>query len=543
MRTVVTSLSRACLAAAAACLLTVPARASGPVERMLQSLAHPTDANVIIVRYGVPTGPSNGFVFSSDGGKTFKAGCSSMIAPSLRLQRSSSAYLSTAVLTGDGKIAVSQNKNEFFVGDGTGCGYDKEPGFENKTGAGIALDPADPKALYALVYTNDPATPDEIVTEVMRRDAAGTWSTVGPVKPPAAKQKVYGSDILVAALETGGPRVVTLYSTLVGTVTNYAVGISEDGGKTFTEHPVADPGDAYFVRLVALDPTNPDRVLALRYGDSLKDELLLSSDKGATFKPWAEVDGFSGATFAPDGRVFISDAADGIEGSRGGLFTAAKLGDPLLPLGEPRGVDCVQYRALDQKLFACQGDRFGTVDPETGTFAQLMRIGTVSDLLDCPGKDVSAICKDQLNSGSSWCCVGHSPCTPFCSQYNITSVNGKPVLCGMAGRAADESNGKMCGGDGTEDDAGAAVGGDAGAAARDAGTAKMDAGTTIKKDAGKTGDDDDDDDDQASPAKGSDDGCSIKAPGSSTESAGITLASLGLLLLTMGRVLRRRHRC
>lgn len=544
MRTAISFFAGA-LAFTGASVLPLAVHASGTPERLLQVLPHPSDADVVVVRYGTPGGASNGFVFSSDGGNTFKAGCSDLIAERLKIQRSTSPYLAAVALDENGRLIVAQNQDELFIGDGTGCSYTKEPGFENRTVVDLTLDPSDPTAFYALVFTRDPDMPNETVTEVMRRAADGAWTTLGAVKEPEPGQSVFGSQLLVAKTESGTPLMVALFATWTeedaDESDNLRIGISEDGGESWQEHPMSAPGAGYHMRLLAIDPTNAERVLAIEYGESKPDKLLLSSDKGATYEPWAEIGEFSGVTFGADGRVFIADASD--TGFDGGVFTATALGEPLTELGNPGALNCIGYRELDQKLFACKQDEFGTLDPATGAFTKLTRLEEVPALIDCPNLDVIDACEAQLNAGPSWCCAGHYPFTEFCGEYDVTMSNGRPVLCGLTGREYDEDAGN-----GPDRDGGAGGDADGGVSMRDAGSADDDVEEDDGDDAGKPSadkgddaDDDDDDDESAAPAADGD-GCSVRGPGESGLSSGAGLAGLSLLLLSLGRSLRRRAR-
>jgi hypothetical protein len=537
-------------AGALVCAALLPAgaaRASGPVERLLQTFAHPSDPNVIVVRYGVPGGrASNGFLFSSDGGKTFKAACSDLIKPELPLQRSSSPYVSAVSLDPMGRLTISQSLDEVFVGDTSGCSFSKVAGFTTRTGVSMAVDATEPNVLYMLAYVKDTIDAVHASSEVMRRDASGAWTSIGPISAAPANQSVYGSDLLVGRLPSGATRMVTLYATwLDGDAPEkdtLRIGISDDGGKSWREHPLADPPPQTDIRLLALDPMNPDRVLAVQFGDGVRDKLLLSSDKGVTYQPWAEVDQFSGVTFGAGGRVFISSTSDSINDSVGGLYSATRLGEPLTKLPASGNLDCVHYRAVDQKLFGCALERFGTLDATSGALTVLVSLDRVPSLIECPGKDTKQLCEAQLNNRASWCCAGHFPFTPFCGDYDVTRTpSGQPALCGLSGREYDREAGRGPPSDGGMPDGGApndAGPSDAGLALRDAAVAR-DAGQRLDGSTGGGGDDDDEPEPRGN--KG-DDGCSVNASPLDNESLGAAFASFGLLLITIGRRFRRRTR-
>jgi hypothetical protein len=527
-------------AAAFACALLLPsgaAHASGAVERLLQILTHPSDPNVIVVRYGPPDYRlSNGLLFSKDGGNTFKAACSDLIKERLLLPRSSSPYHAAVWLDATGRLFISQGMDELFVGDTSGCAFDKVAGFETTSGRSIAADPADPSALYMLTYKRKKPDDSHTWSELMHRDASGAWTVIGPIASTPADRVAYGDDLLVARLPSGAVRMVVHYTawTLLdgGTSdTEYHIASSDDGGKSWQDHVLPSSADERIFRLLALDPNNPDRVLALRYAENVRDQLLVSSDKGATYQQWAEVDQVSGVAFGADGRVFISGTNDSLEQSSGGLYTAAAIGEPLRKLPASPSLDCVHYRALDQKLFGCELERFGTLDANTGAFTPLTGLEQVPSLVACPGKSVRDLCEAQLNSDPSWCCAGHFPFTPFCGDYGVTTSRaGKSQLCGLPGRDYDERPRSPLNADGGSSDGGAAndaradvvpVGRDA-AVARDAG---------IDGSAGRSGDERDDKKRH---------GCALSASSLDVEWPGAAFASLGLLLIALSRRFRKR---
>jgi hypothetical protein len=110
---------------------------------------------------------------------------------------------------------------------------------------------------------------------------------------------------------------------------------------------------------------------------------------------------------------------------------------------ETPGVDCLDYDARTSKLRACRLNRMGELDPQTGVFTELVQFETVSGLIECPDVEMKAVCQDQLNAGSSWCCGGHYPFTGFCGEYDIRrSPTGRSVSCGLAGRAAEIEAGR-----------------------------------------------------------------------------------------------------
>lgn len=426
------------------------AQASGPVERMVQVLDTPSDPNLIVVRYGVAT---EGFLFSRDGGCTFKAMCSQAIAPDAderdKIRRLSSQRVPSAAATlldADGKLLVAQ-LGGLWTDDGTGCSWSKQPELEGLWPYNLKRDPKNPAELVAVVtdLQGEGAETTARVT-LMRRDAAGAWSTAGPLVPDAPAQRAYAGELLVTVTETG-TRLYASVTVSSGDVTApelWRVVSSDDGGKTWTAGtPLAEDQQEGLV-LLAVDPLHADRVLAALYRDNAPDTLLLSDDAGKTFRGYGQVRETSGVTFAPDGRVFVGDAGDSSgENAVGGVWTAARLGEPLTLIAGTSLVDCISFKPSVGKLQVCKRDRFGLMDPQSGVFEELARLDSVPALLDCPGLDMAAACETQLNAGASWCCAGHYPFTPFCGSYDVTTLNGRRLYCGESGRTYDQNAGRL----------------------------------------------------------------------------------------------------
>lgn len=526
------------------------AHASGPVERLVQVLLSPTDPQVVVVRWGAA---SQGYLFSRDGGHTFKAMCSAAItpdaAPADRILRLSGQYIPSAAATlidTHGKLVVSQT-NGLWSDDGTGCSWTKQ------------LD-----GLWPYSIKRDPKLQDELIAVVnqssnmgmvadarlLRRDASGKWSdfsTSGALIKPADMQRAYGGDLLVSSTASGTQMYASV-QVAKGALSNPASSLlvgSSDGGKTWSD-PVMLPMADNFV-LLAIDPNEPKRILASEYRDNAPDTLMLSEDSGKTWSMYAQIQETSGITFAPDGRVFVSDSGDASGGSAiGGLWTAAKLGDPLVAVAGTTLLDCVQFDPTSKKLFVCKRDTVGLMDPTSGAFEKLIDLVHVSALIDCPGTDIAAACKDQLNAGASWCCTGHYPCTAFCGQYDVTMHDGMRLYCGVSGRAYDESIGLTCdnpgdGGVPSSPDAGSASGGNISggssesdarvATHQDASVGHLD-GSVNHDDAGAT----------VTPSTGGDGGCAVAVPTKRERSGAGVLVSVGFLLTVLGRSLRRRRR-
>lgn len=507
-----------------------PASASGPVERFLQILAHPTDPKTMVLRYGAA---SQGFLFSRDGGQSFALMCSSAVAPELpvndRINRLSLRVVpASAAVTIDGSGALLFGQyGALWSDDASGCAWKKEPAFDGKWPYSIKRDAREPNLVWAAVSTTtgEAETMDTRV-ELTRRDAAGVWSVIAPIRKLAIGQLVLDGDLVVSADATKR-RIYTsmLVAGLMGYSQAYVL-VSDDDGKTWREHPL--PTEQEALNLLAVDPGNPDTVLAVVGRDNQADSLLLSRDQGATFQPYGDFRTVSDVTFGPDGRVYVADAGDsGGDDTQGGLYTASKLGEPLVRVGSTQYIECVHYQALTGKMFACNRDRFGELDPSTGTIKELTRIDTVSSFLQCPGKDIQVACELQLNAGASWCCAGHYPFSRVCDEYNVTKrPDGARVYCGLAGREYDMPSDAGTGAPPRIDSGVSLPDAAVGAGLPDAsGTT-----TSVSRDSGGPAP-------HGRPSKSS--GCA--AGGSAAPSSPASIATWGMMLFALSWI-RRRHR-
>jgi hypothetical protein len=516
------------------------AHASGPVERLSQVLLHPSDPSIVVVRWGTA---SEGFLYSRDGGKTFAALCSGGItalggiadAGSDTVTKLTSATVNSnagTLLDGEGRVHATQ-LGGMWSDDGTGCSWSKS--LTEGWPTSLALDPKSGELLAILNVSNNMGGSYESRSLLMRRSAGGAWTSVaeaGELVEHKPGQQAYGSELKVTLTETG-TRLYAAVPVSQGNEPQQLLHIvrSDDGGKTWSMAPALPAEQAERFTLVAVDPGNPKRLLGALTDDLAADVLLLSEDEGATFTEYGQVRYLTGAAFAPDGTLYLSDQGDASD--PGGLWTAPALGQPLTKIAGTQGLDCVTWSQANNNFYVCQGDRVRTFDPASETIASghVVRISEVPKLLECPNSDIGAICKDQLNQGPAWCCTGHYPCTPFCDDYDVTMRGSQRVFCGKSGLAYDIMAGRTCDMQGLGTPDGGLPLADAGAVPRDAGS--LDAGLRDagRSDAGTVTDE---------PSSKSDDGCSIGEHAPQRNRVGGALTSLGLLLMVWGRNLRRR---
>ncbi|MDB4987815.1 MAG: hypothetical protein JWN04_2993 [Myxococcaceae bacterium] len=503
------------------------AQASGPVERMVEVLLSPSDPNVVVVRWGVA---SQGYLFSSDGGHSYKAMCSQAINADasdkiLRLTGVSVPSAAATLIDTHGRLVVSQTDG-LWTDDGTGgCGWTQQ--LKGQWPFSVLRDPKLPDELIAVVNTYSTT---DAQAHFMRRAADGvTWHELGALLPALPGQHAYGGVMIAGRTARGTQLYASINVTAPGADPSTETALivsSSDEGVTWTRGSPLPPEQAS-ITLLAIDPNEPKRILATIQRDDAADTLLLSEDGGATFRTYQEIRETSGVVFGPDGRVYLSDAGDSTSPDAiGGLYTAAKLGDPLTQVANTSLLDCITYDPSSQKLFACVRDKVGLLDPVSGAFVAYTELNDIPALVECPGVDMAAACLTQLNAGASWCCAGHYPFTPFCGDYNVTMRNGQLLYCGVSGRIFDAMSGRAppdagvpvssldAGTRGNASDSGSEH--DATAPVLDAGSP---AGSSSKSDAG---------------------GCSL-AIGAGARFGGGAALGLGLTLVALGRSLRRRR--
>ncbi len=512
------------------------AHASGPVERLQQVLLHPTDPNVIVVRWGVA---SQGFLYSRDGGRTFVALCSEAITPLAGvtadagvspINKLSSVAVNSnggTLIDGAGHVLVTQLRG-LWSDDGTGCTWSQS--LEGNWPTSLALDPKTGELLAVVNVQTGEGASTQSRALLVRRDASGSWTSydqAGELVPHVAGQLAYGGELKVVATSTGTRLYasVALSPSLTAAQQLYVVK-SDDGGKTWSAGAALPAVQSENFSLVAVDPADPKRLLGASTDDVAADVLFLSEDEGSTFTEYSELRELTGVAFGPDNKVYITDQGDAVDS--GGMWTAAQLGQPLSKVAGTSGLDCVTWSQAQGAFYVCQGDRVRTFDPASASFVgdNVVRISEVDGQLSCPNADIGKLCQSQLNAGASWCCTGHYPCTAFCGDYDVTMAGTQRVFCGKSGLAYDIMAGRTCDKASASSDGGVTTGdaSTADAGAVDAGA--RDAGST---DGGKV---------MGSAKPRSESGCSVGEPRKS-QLAGL-LMSLGLLLMVLGRNLRAR---
>jgi MYXO-CTERM domain-containing protein len=492
---------------AAVFALAIPCRVlAGPIELFASVETASDKPDRVVARW---INGDGGIFVSNDNARTFGMTCFTAASPEL-MGRSVQAFKTAP----DGSQCVG-TVSQTFCSAPSGCGWKEATELNGQWISDFAEDPVDKKRLYLATGTS---TGDNGVW--VREEPGAQW------KPMGTQMKAWFSRLFVVPLPEGKRRfyassqeTVTVPSMDGGAPTQapkYFIRYSDDDGKTWTSNPYGDVPDRTNLRLVGVDPTNPDRILVLlmRTGEGLTDDLFFSDKRGeaGSYTKIGSVTAFSNATFLPDGTLWYGDN----DQMTPGLYKVAKLGDAPEKVSDAYKVGCVNYDARSDRLYICADWRLGTADRTTGEFTTLFDIRKAESFLECAGEGpLNERCGPALKS-PNFCDITHYPDSPVCVKYFGThGPDG-----GTAG-AAGGSDGATAGAGGMSIAAGA--GGASGAAGSGEG------GEGRESDAGEG---------PKAGAKDEDSGCSCRAVGSRHTPAGAWLG----LGLAFAFVARRRRR-
>jgi hypothetical protein len=390
--------SRAALGCALALGIAQVAKA-GPIEELAALSMHPKDPKVMQLRYQYGGG---GFLYTADGGASWKLTCGTMIAPGEKAE-------GATVLAGDGSTLVGVFKG-LWEGK-NGCGWNKPAALDGVRVSDVSNHPTDPDVSFAVTGSGE----EGAANGMLRRDATGAWTEFGSKDPGIINR------VRVTQKPGGGLRYYQsaqrgMHDAPGGSpLPNYLIRVSDDEGNSWTETPL-DVADGT-MRLEAIDPTNPDRLVVSIDRNGTSDSILISNDQGKTFQPYMTLTDLGGLAFAPDGRIWIGDFGNpAIQSAPRGLWFAANLDTEATLLTGAFPVQCVGYQPANDTLFACKRWEFGTVDQTTGTFSHLFGFATQNEFVTCEGVDAPTVCKTQLCN--DYCGPMHFASAPLCTAYN-----------------------------------------------------------------------------------------------------------------------------
>ena len=478
---------------------------AGPVEQLIQLDLHPANPDVMVLRY---ENGGDGLLYSRDGGKTFRMLCASAIDSMLR--RSGPIRVA-----GDGVVFMGVFEG-LWQDDGRGCGWSKDAGLDGRWVTDIARHPMEPEVMFAVTSNGD----EGAANGMWRRAADGTWSELG------TREDILLNRLHVASIAGGlrfyaGALVIPMAPADGGVPQpQYSIRVSEDDGETWQEHSVeVPPGGSVAMRLIGIDPTDPDRLAVLMDRPDAEDVVMVSTDQGATFGEYLTIGDFGGIAFAPDGRVWIADRGSSTnlaEDAPKGLWAASTLESPAALLASDYGVQCLGYHAPSETLYACQKFLFGKVDVTDGTFTTVFDFRTTEGFVVCDGMDMPATCETQFCG--AFCGPGHFAQAPLCAAYDAPACGPCADMleapgC-LLGSSTAGSSGSAAGTGATSSTAGSGAGASGGAPPR-AGAPPAGGDRVPASDSG---------------------GCACSLTGNERSSAGWAVAAVLIMLL------RRRRR-
>lgn len=408
----------ASLAATFALLHSAPAKAS-EIEEFGQLVLHPSDSARMLLKFAQAEGGPGGVFYTEDGGSSWKMMCGAMVAPGQNFA---------------GAVALSSDGMMFHTAfDGlwqaqNGCDWSIAPELAVPV-RDVSSDPTDPDVTFAV--TADGARSNA----AWRRVAGAGWEMLGTtgtslltrirvVALPDAGVRIYESGqraVMLAQGETEAPKP------------SYLVRFSDDLGDSWTEFSFDMAEGAERFRLEAVDPSQPDRIVVSVSFLNEPDLILVSDDKGESFRDYLRVTEFGGLSMAPDGRIWIGDRGDPSNlGRAKGLWSAENLDTMPTPLSTDYGVTCVKHQPANDTLFVCQRWQFGSVDAQSGAFTTRFDFAQSREFVACPGVDAAQLCKPQLCA--AFCGPNyHFSAAPLCSVYSDPD-------CGPAAAELDRSS-------------------------------------------------------------------------------------------------------
>jgi hypothetical protein len=488
---------------------------AGPIELFTGVTVDPKMPNTLALKYIYGGG---GLFMSSDAGANFGLVCYSAIDPSV--QRDGS----TVYISGTDTVYIGVFDG-LWRGDKSGCNWQAVPELKGRWVSDIAGDPVDPSVTY--VVTSNGTGLNGIYMNDGKSDA---WTALG------TQAELFINTLQVVKTSTGK----RFYETAVKTMTttdattgmpvddiHYLVRVSDDNGMNWSEQDFGPP-DQYGpkdpladVRVLAVDPSNPDHIVASVTRDMDVDDLVYSPSQGkaGSWMPLAQVTTLQAAAFKPDGSLLFGDD----DQSTPGLFVIDKLGDKPRQLNKDWKVGCLQYDAAHSRMYACHDWQFGTADPTTGAFQVMLDMRKADKFVECPGKPPAAqTCQAQLLA--AYCGISHYPDAPLCSGYPRDGYTpggsgGGPAPAGMGGMSGGAGTGGMSAAAGAGGAAGSSTPATAGRGGATGAAGSGAAGATPKK---------------------VNSGCSVGAAGSEATGAAQLWLALGLGLSVAARRWRRR---
>lgn len=363
---------------------------AGPNESFRSLSFHRDDPATFAAVY---TEAGGGFLLTHDGGKTFTLSCSSAVYG----KRTIRGLVPKVVWTASGGLLVG-DFDGLFVGNGSGCGFERVTSFGEAGVYDLVADPDRPSTFYALVSATN-----EKNGVYRSEDEGATWSPLGALDDGIFRE------LRIAKLADGTRRFYLSVCRQLpdGSRNECTLRMSEDDGETFTNRIVTK---AETLALLGVDRRQPDRVyLAVDYADRY-GSFLLQHD-------W---DGDAGK-FVELGKALEIGSFEASE--EGGFRAVDPQQNLLLTLRDGVLVNeatavpnltCLERSPHDGQNYACGVWTVARSDETAmAVEAPFLNMNTVTAFSPCEERDMPAVCREQLLYG--WCGQTHYPDAPVCA--------------------------------------------------------------------------------------------------------------------------------
>jgi MYXO-CTERM domain-containing protein len=244
----------------------------------------------------------------------------------------------------------------------------------------LAADPTSASIVWGVVSSG--VVPDVVVRS---DDAGGTFAQIGtPI-----------DDILLERIAVAPSRPTRIYASgavpMTATEPRRAFFLrSDDAGETFARIEIPLSADERFPHVLAVDPTNPERVFVKIERaplDADPERLLVSEDGGATFEPLFELPMLRGFAVSPDGRtLWAGSALGGLWAARDGASAFEQIGEQHVLCLEARGAEL--WMCLDQSF---DGFALGRSSDGGASFEDRLHLDEVTELPTCARCSETAI--------------------------------------------------------------------------------------------------------------------------------------------------------
>jgi hypothetical protein len=313
---------------------------------------------------------NRGLIVSDDAGASFRLLCNDAFGASL-------TEVAPVVSTSSGRLLVASYLGGLLAASDDLCTFTPVPGpLSSPTNVvGLERTAGTPSSLFALMSRD--GSVDHLLASA---DDGVTWRAPSHVED-------FSFTLAVAPSDPKRLYVTALHTADAG-ASQYRLLASADGGQTLVAHDIAlDPTESG-VSVLAVDPSEPERVFARTTASDPTEpaRLLRSDDGGASIVNVMTL-------VAPTSAVLSSDGATVWVGGQDGVFRSADHGKTFTRL-ESAGLSQVACLALHEgRLFACgfADNAFGVLaSSDAGdSFSFFLRFPDVKAPLDCPPDSVS----------------------------------------------------------------------------------------------------------------------------------------------------------